>query len=141
MHDVGPPPDALLPHRGGALFLRRVLSWEPGALAALCVIPSESPFVRDGRAPAVVGLDAAAQAAGALLRLEKTGGRGGDAPRPGYLVAVREARFPTAWLRAGRELRVDVRRIGSAGPLAVHAVRLEADGVECLVARLSTYAP
>jgi len=140
MDDVGAPPDALLPHRGAALFLRRVLAWEPGALLALCVVPPESPFVQGGRAPAVVGLEAAAQAAGALLRLEKTGGRA-EAPRPGYLVAVREARFRTAWLRADRELRVDVRRTGSAGPLAVHAVRVEADGVECLVAQLSTYAP
>jgi predicted hotdog family 3-hydroxylacyl-ACP dehydratase len=141
MAETAARPDTLLPHRGAALFLRTVVSWEPGVLAAVCVVPPESPFVQAGRAPAFVGLDAAAQAAGALLRLEQTGGRAGEAPRPGYLVAVRAARFASAWIRAGRELRVDVRRTGSAGPLAVHAVRLEADGVECLVAELSTYAP
>jgi len=131
-------PESLVPHRGPALLLRRVLAWESAAIVCVGLVPEDSPFVRGGLAPAFLGLELAAQSAAALHTLERAPGV--DGPRSGYLVGVREARFACASLPAGRELRAFVRRRGAAGPLAVYEVRLEAEGVECLVAQFSTYA-
>ena len=82
-------PEALVPHRGHALFLRRVLRCEADGIECTGVIPGAHPFVREGHAPAFLGLELAAQAAAALQALESSASL--LAPRPGYLVGIREA--------------------------------------------------
>jgi predicted hotdog family 3-hydroxylacyl-ACP dehydratase len=130
---------SLVPHRDGALFLQRVESWGQGQIVCIAVVPKDSAFVREGRAPAFLGLELGAQSAAALRGLERAAAADPPQSRPGYLVGVRDARFACASLPAGRELRVFVRTSGGAGPLSVHEVRVEDQGVECLVAQLSTY--
>ena len=132
-------PEALIPHRGKALFLRRVLRHEAESIDCVGVIPGTSPFVREGRAPAFVGLELAAQAAAALQALEGSD-EGLLTPRSGYLVGVREARFTSAWIPAECEIHARVRRTGRAGPLAVHDVLVLVAGSECVAGVISTYA-
>jgi predicted hotdog family 3-hydroxylacyl-ACP dehydratase len=132
-------PERLVPHRGKALFLRHVLRHDAESLECVGVIPGASPFVHEGRAPAFVGLELAAQAAAALQALESSGG-GIVTPQPGYLVGVREARFSSAWLPADHEIHARVRRTGRAGPLSVHDVLVEVAGAECVQGVISTYA-
>ena len=130
-------PEHLLPHRGRALLLRRIVRCDGDAIECVGVIPGNSPFVREARAPSFVGLELAAQAAAALQALESPED---GIPRPGYLVGVREARFATAWIPADCEIRARVRRTGRAGPLAVHDVLVEVAGTECVAGVISTYA-
>ena len=47
---------------------------------------------------------------------------GGPGPRIGYLVGVREARFATPFLPAGRPFRVTARLQGSAPPLSIYEI-------------------
>jgi predicted hotdog family 3-hydroxylacyl-ACP dehydratase len=132
--ELFPPAESLVPHRGNALFLRRVLEARGSALRALGVIPGGSAFAEGGAVPCYVGLDLAAQAAAALetLRLSAPG------PEIGYLVGIREARFEEATLPLYRDILVEVRLQDRAGPLAHHEVRLAVGDATCLSAVLST---
>ena len=102
-------PAGLIPHAPPALLVRT---------ASVAVIPEDNPFVEAGRAPAFVGLEAGAQAAALLEALDRSSGE----PRIGYVVAIRNARFRTSWLPAGRPLPVAVRPAGSAPPLTIYEV-------------------
>jgi len=129
-----PPPSELVPHTPPALLVERVLEVSPAGASALVVIPEDNPFVAAGRAPAFVGLEAGAQTAAVLEAL--THREGGGKPRIGYVVAVRNARFRTPWLPAGRPIRVTVKPAGSAPPLSIYEVEL---GEGLVVGSVSTY--
>jgi len=135
----GPPPvESLIPHRDPALLVRVVTAASPGEIVCIAVISGEHPLAAGGRAPCLLGIEAAAQAAAALEALahppEEPAG-----PRIGYLVGVRAADFLLPDLPAGWPLRVTVRTAGSAPPLAVYEATVELDGVPALTATLSTY--
>jgi 3-hydroxymyristoyl/3-hydroxydecanoyl-(acyl carrier protein) dehydratase len=112
----------LIPHAPPALLVRS---------ASVAVIPEDNPFVEAGRAPAFVGLEAGAQAAALLEAL----GRSSGEPRIGYVVAIRNARFRTPWLPAGRPLPVAVKPAGSAPPLSIYEVSVG----EVVTGLVSTY--
>lgn len=117
-----PSPGELIPHAPPALLVRT---------ASVAVIPEDNPFVAAGRAPAFVGLEAGAQTAAFLEAL----GRSSGEPRIGYVVAIRNARFRTAWLPAGRPLPVTVKPAGSAPPLSIYEVSVG----EVVTGLVSTY--
>ncbi|HET9225966.1 MAG TPA: hypothetical protein VFR31_04825 [Thermoanaerobaculia bacterium] len=98
-----------IPHAPPALLVRT---------PTVAVIPEDNPFVKAGRAPAFVGLEAGAQAAALQEALDRSSGE----PRIGYVVAIRNARFRTSWLPAGRPLPVTVKPAGSAPPLTIYEV-------------------
>lgn len=104
-----PLPAGLIPHVPPALLVRS---------ATVAVIPEDNPFVKAGRAPAFLGLEAGAQAAALLEALDRSSGE----PRIGYVVAIRNARFRNAWLPTGRPLPVAVSLAGSAPPLTIYEV-------------------
>lgn len=132
-----PPIETLVPHAPPARLVRSVLEVNPEGLAGVAEIPSGSPFVEAGRAPAFLGLEAAAQGAAVLEALDRKEQPG---PRIGYLVGIRDARLHVAHLPADRPLRFAVRLAGSAPPLAVYEVVVEgAGGRELVRGTISTY--
>jgi predicted hotdog family 3-hydroxylacyl-ACP dehydratase len=139
MNETAPPIELLVPHRGSARLVERVLAWRDDSLECAGRIPPESPFVSDGSAPSFVGLEFAAQAAAAHEALGRRRAGGATDVVVGYLVRIKEARFGVARLRVGAELRVTVRLVGGAPPLAIYAVREELAGVEYLSATLSLW--
>jgi predicted hotdog family 3-hydroxylacyl-ACP dehydratase len=117
-------------------------------------IPETSPFALNGRAPAFVAIELAAQAAAVLQALtvglpgvseavglpgvSKAVGSGGAA-RIGYLVGVREAHFMLPSVATGEILRVQVRVLRRAPPLAQFEATVSgSEGVVCR-ATLSTH--
>lgn len=120
-----------LPHAPPALLLQTVLEASSEGASSIAVIPKDSPFVENGRAPAFVGLEAGAQTAAALEALNREGG----GPKVGYVVAIRNARFRTPWLPAGQPLPVTVKPAGSAPPLSIYEVRVG----ELVTGLVSTY--
>ena len=111
VEEAEPAPSSPLPipHAPPALLVRT---------PTVAVIPEDNPFVKSGRAPAFVGLEAGAQAAALLEALDRSSGE----PRIGYIVAIRNARFRTSWLPTGRPLPVAVKPAGSAPPLTIYEV-------------------
>jgi predicted hotdog family 3-hydroxylacyl-ACP dehydratase len=139
MNETAPPIELLLPHRGAARLVERVLAWRDDSLECMGRIPPESPFVSDGSAPSFVGLELAAQAAAAHEALGRRRSGGATDVVVGYLVGIKEARFGVARLRVGADFRVTVRLLGGAPPLAIYAVRVELAGLEYVSATVSTY--
>ncbi len=115
-----------LPHAPPALLVRGVAEASPEEIVCTAEVSAEHPLVRGGRFPALLGIEAGAQAAAALEALSAMPARqaGGEesAPRIGYLVGVREAAFAAATLPAGRPFQVRARLQGSAPPLAVYEI-------------------
>jgi predicted hotdog family 3-hydroxylacyl-ACP dehydratase len=137
--EAAPPIDVLVPHRGSARLVERVLAWRADTLECVGRVPLESPFARDGSAPAFVGLELAAQAAAAheALLARRAGAATGAVIL--YLVGIQEARFGVARLPVGDDLWATLRLVGGAPPLAIYTVRVELAGVECVSATFSTY--
>jgi 3-hydroxyacyl-[acyl-carrier-protein] dehydratase len=131
-----PPPDSLLPHGPPARLLHAVAEVSEGGIVAVAEVPPRHPLVADGRFPAFLALEAAAQAAAAL---EALGRREAPGPRIGYLVGIRDARFTVPSLPAGRRLRVAARLTGGAFPLSMYAVSLGEAGHELAAGTLSTF--
>jgi 3-hydroxymyristoyl/3-hydroxydecanoyl-(acyl carrier protein) dehydratase len=137
-----PSPSPLpLPHQPPARLITAVLEASPEAVTGMAEIPLDHPLVLEGLAPAWLGLEAGAQAAAALEALGRGEAEGEAAPRIGYVVAIREARFRSPRLPAGRPFRVEVRSGGSAPPLAIYEVRGEIAGAEAVTGMVSTYLP
>ncbi|MFY9821097.1 MAG: hypothetical protein WAM82_06930 [Thermoanaerobaculia bacterium] len=131
-----PPPATLLPHAPPALLLRAVAEASEGAIVAVAEVPLSHPLALDGRFPAFLTLEAAAQAAAAL---ETLGRREAPGPRIGYLVGIRDARFTVPSLPAGRRFRVTARLTGGAFPLSMYAVTAGEAGREVAAGTLSTF--
>ncbi len=119
------------------LLVEEIVECGEGALTCVGRIPLDNPFVVGGRAPAFVGLEVAAQTAAVFEALGRAGS--GEGPRIGYLVSVRGAVFSTADLPAGESLIARVRASGSAPPLALYEVSVEALGQGVLTATLGAY--
>ena len=134
-----PPIATLLPHAPPARLVRSVLEMSPEGLTGVAEIPGASPFAVDGRAPAFVGLEAAAQGAAVL---ETLGRQNAPGPRIGYLVAIRGAHCAVSTLPVGRPFRFAARLTGSAAPLSIYEVTVEGTGgAELLRGTISTYIP
>jgi 3-hydroxymyristoyl/3-hydroxydecanoyl-(acyl carrier protein) dehydratase len=113
----------------------------PAALLAgedVAMIPPGHPLVRHGRATALLGIEAGAQAAALLEALGNPPGERTE-PRIGYLVGIREAVFTAAFLPAGEPFRVTATSAGGAPPLSLYDVAAGEAGREAVRARISTY--
>lgn len=138
-----PAIETLVPHRGVMLFVRKVVERLDDGIVCEGEIPAANPLVEAGRAPAILGVELAAQCAAALAGLEASvAGADGSAPRPGYLVSLRDVRFERPRIPAASRLVATVRRSGGAGPLSVYEAEVREPGaVEALLsATFSTFA-
>ena len=133
-----PLPEGLLAHRGAALMVEVIVDAGPDHAVCRGRVPADSAFTAGGRAPAVIAIELAAQTAAVQQALAAPAGA---APRPGYLVGVRDASLRADVLPTGAPLVARVRRLARAGPLATYAVSVTGpDGAEILTATLSTHA-
>jgi 3-hydroxymyristoyl/3-hydroxydecanoyl-(acyl carrier protein) dehydratase len=130
--DAFSPVEDLLPHAPPARLILGILDASPEGITAVAEVPPGHPLVVDGLAPALLGIEAAAQAAAVLEALQRTDGPG---PRIGYLVGIREATLMGAF-PAGRPFRVAARLQGGAFPLSIYEIVVE--GI--VTGTISTYA-
>jgi 3-hydroxyacyl-[acyl-carrier-protein] dehydratase len=112
---------SLLPHAPPALLVRSVLTASAEEIACEAAIPPDHPLAAAGRAPAWLGVEAAAQAAAVLEALARQQEED-PGPRVGYLVGIREARLASSYLPTGETFRVTARLEGSAPPLSIYAI-------------------
>ena len=99
---------------------------------AVAEVPPGHPLVEHGFVSALLGIEAAAQAAAVLEALQRTDAPG---PRIGYLVGIREARLLGA-IPAGRPFLATARLQGGAFPLSIYEIVVE--GIAA--GTISTYA-
>jgi predicted hotdog family 3-hydroxylacyl-ACP dehydratase len=136
-----PPVTDLLPHRGRAVLVRRVLAHD-AASTACEVDPADSTLWRraDGRVQAAVALEYMSQVIAAHGGLSDR--EAGREARPGFFVGSRRLDFRVDSFEPGELLEVTARHLrGSAGMLAFDcAVRRanRADGEEPMVSGVLT---
>jgi predicted hotdog family 3-hydroxylacyl-ACP dehydratase len=137
-----PSVGTLVPHREPALLLTAVQELVGDGIVCFGAIPLEHPLVDQSRAPAILGVELAAQAAAAYEKLRRTCGAAGWSESDlGYLVSISECRFSSPSVIAGRLLRATVHLVGSAGPLCMYrgiVETAEARG-QIVACRFSTY--
>jgi len=114
---------ALLPHAPPARLVRSLVEAPAGGIVCQAAVAASHPLAAGGRFPAFLGIEAAAQAAAVLERIEALARReAAPVPRIGYLVGIREARFALPSLPVDLPFRVTARLQGSAPPLSVYAI-------------------
>src|SRR2546429_308836 len=89
--------DSLLPHRGDALFVRSIESFDTGSIHARASVPHDSPYAQDGTADALLAIELAAQAAAAHGVLSASQ----RAAKLGMLVSVRSLELQAPRLVCG----------------------------------------
>jgi len=129
----------LIPQAGVARLVESVLELRADGIDCAGRIPSGHPLVREGRAPAFLGLEMAAQAAAAFEALRRREHEGQAAPRVGFLVSLRDVRLSMPELPAGVPLVASIRPLGGAASLALYEVRVLHAGVVVVHGTLGTF--
>lgn len=105
---VMPRPEAVVPHRGDALLLDRIVGSDDTHLEAQLTVRGETAFSDPaGNLPGWVAPEIMAQAVAALAGCRSLRDRGYAMPL-GLLLGVRGLRLETDAFRPGQEIRVEV---------------------------------
>lgn len=132
--------ERLVPHRGGMLWLERILACDEEGAVAEAVVRDDHPFLDGDGVPAWVGIEYMAQCIAAWA-----GGQAlarGEPVKPGFLLGTRRYECQRPQLAVGTRLRIEARRelMGDNG-LGMFACRLLDGDEELAVANVSVFEP
>ena len=99
---------ALVPHRPPMLWIDEVLAQSDDGIVCRVTLRDDHVFLDHGQAESVVMVELMAQSVAAFVGLADR--KKGDVPRPGYLVAIPEARFFVATVAVGQTLEITCSR-------------------------------
>ncbi len=133
------PCRALIPHQPPMLFAEQIVAADAEGAISTGRIPAECPLAAEGRVPAHVGLELAAQTAGCWEALRRSEGTGDGGPRVGYLVSLEDVRLHRPSLPVEAPLTASIRMSACAPPLTHYAVEVACDGVLALSGTIGTY--
>lgn len=129
-----------IPHRGAMCLIDRVLLVDAERVVAEAEVPFDGLFVDGGCVPAWVAIEYMAQAVAAWAgrRARAAGGT----PRVGYLLGSRRFDARRTSFPCGTKLRIEARcELVAANGLGQFDCRVEMEGQEVAVARISVYDP
>ncbi len=130
--------ESMLPHGPPARLVSTVVDITLDSISCEGLVPARSPYVHEGRCPAFVGLELAAQAAAILEAYGKTRGNSQQG-QIGYLVRARKVLCERRDFPADAALRTRVARIGAAPPVFIYEIEVS-DSAGCLLrGEISTY--
>lgn len=132
--------ERMLPHRGGMLWIDRVLRCEDEDVSVEAVIRDDHPFLEGDQLPAWVGIEYMAQCIAAWA-----GGRAlrrGEPVKPGFLLGTRRYQAHRATLALGLRLRIEAHceLFGDNG-LGLFACRIYDGDEEIATANVSVFEP
>jgi 3-hydroxymyristoyl/3-hydroxydecanoyl-(acyl carrier protein) dehydratase len=130
--------DSLLPHRPPMRMITSVEQKDVDAIVCTASIPFSCGIVSEGSATILAAVEAAAQAAALWASLRDGDGDGGDGPRMGYLVGVRDLAWSVPTIAAGQRFRVSARLTAVAEPLTHYAIEAGTDGEVLLQGKIAT---
>ena len=117
-----PPIETLLPHRSPMRFVERVFDYTDEHIVCEALIPSACPLARGGAAPAILTIEAAAQAAAVGEALRRIGAGERTTAPSGYLVSLRDVELAVATIPVDASLIVVVRLQSMVLPLSTYTV-------------------
>ncbi|GGA74741.1 thioester dehydrase [Arenimonas soli] len=132
--------ERLVPHRGGMLWLERIVACDGESAVAEAVVRDDHPFLDGAGVPAWVGIEYMAQCIAAWA-----GGQAlakGRPVSPGFLLGTRRYESRRPELAVGTRLRIEARRelMGDNG-LGMFACRILDGDDEIAVANVSVFEP
>ena len=132
--------ERLVPHRGGMLWLDRVLHVDEDLVVAEAVVRDDHPLLADDAIPAFAGLEYMAQAIAAWAGARALAR--GEPARPGFLLGTRRFLASVDTLPLGTPLRIEARRelFGDNG-VGLFACVLSTGGTELATANVSVFEP
>lgn len=134
-----PPLDDLLPHRAPMRLITSVESERADGLDCTASVPADCALVRNGRASAIAGVEAAAQAAAAWEALRRWRASGRAGPRIGYLVVMRDVEFWQQDIPADHAFSVGVYLETVTAPLTYYRFGVSLDGSALAHGLFATY--
>jgi predicted hotdog family 3-hydroxylacyl-ACP dehydratase len=132
-----PPIEALIPHRDPMLFVESIAGEADDGITCSARIPETCALVRGGVAPAIVAIEAAAQAA-AVFEALRAGPGDGNA-RMGFLVSARDVALHALTVEAGVPLFASARVVAQAGSLAHYQVEVSQESHPLLRGTIGAY--
>jgi len=136
---VIPPLEQLVPHRGPALLLDRVVETSGEETVAETTIAPDMQYVRDGKVDASVALELMAQTVAAHVGMS---GRWRDGePGAGYVIGVPKMEFFGGDFEVGAVLRVTAKVIFHDGPVGRFEGAVFEAGEERARGNLTVYEP
>jgi predicted hotdog family 3-hydroxylacyl-ACP dehydratase len=132
--------ERLLPHRGGMLWIDRVLVCEDEDVVVEAVVRDDHPFLEGDALPAWVGIEYMAQCIAAWA-----GGRAlrrGESVKPGFLLGTRRYESRRSVFALGLQLRIEAHceLFGDNG-LGLFACRILDGDEEIATANVSVFEP
>jgi predicted hotdog family 3-hydroxylacyl-ACP dehydratase len=133
------PLDALLPHRPPMRLVTSVVRESADGLTCTACIPAACALVADGFAPALAGVEAAAQTAAAWEAVRRSRDAGGAQPRVGYLVGMRDVAFLAERIPADETALASVQLEAAVPPLTHYRFEFSLGGWCIARGRIATY--
>jgi predicted hotdog family 3-hydroxylacyl-ACP dehydratase len=132
-----PPVAELVPHRPPMILIDEILDIGETWLSARVAVTDCSPFVEDGKLPALVTLEYMAQSIAAFAGAARRAA--GEPVRLGFLIACREMELQVDSLSAGDELEVTVNQVWADEHLGSFDCLVTLHGEKISRASLSVY--
>ena len=104
-----PPIRDLLPHAGAMVLVDEILEATQDRIVSRVTLRPTSPFLEEGRVPAIVGIEYMAQTIAAYAGLRARAA--GQAPRIGFLLGTREMNLEVDAFAVGDELTVEAQHV------------------------------
>jgi 3-hydroxymyristoyl/3-hydroxydecanoyl-(acyl carrier protein) dehydratase len=131
--------DALLPHRLPMRLVDSIARELADGLVCTASVPQACALAQHGYAPALAGVEAAAQTAAVWEALRRWRQSGGGAPRIGYLVALRDMVFFAEQVAVGSPMLAAIQLEASAPPLTHYRVETCVGGKVLVRGTIATY--
>jgi predicted hotdog family 3-hydroxylacyl-ACP dehydratase len=132
-----PPVAELVPHRPPMILIDEILDIGETSLSARVALTERSPFVEDGKLPALITLEYMAQSIAAFAGAARRAS--GKPVRLGFLIACREMELEVDSLSVGDELEVTVNQIWADELLGSFDCLVTRGGEKISRASLSVY--
>lgn len=129
------------------LLIDELVSHDAHGATCKVTLKENAAFARDGRVPAIVGLEYLAQCVAAFATLHPEPGRDAapnvapSKPRIGYLVGVRGLDLAVESFDVGDELLVTVNHVWGSGEGAQFTGAIEREGQTVVKGTLTVYVP
>ena len=136
---AAPALDALLPHRPPMRLVESIVRETADGLVCTARVPPACALAQHGVAPALAGVEAAAQTAAVWEALRRWRQGGGGAPRIGYLVALRDLVLFAEHIAVDAPMLTAVRLEAAAPPLTHYRVETCVGGKSLLRGTIATY--
>lgn len=134
-----PPLATLIPHRGPAVLLDRIVEHDDSSTKCWAFIHPSMQYVREGRADSALALELMAQAVAVHVGLGRRWSTG--APRAGYVVGVPRMEFFGGDYQVGEQLEVSVQIDFHEGPVGRFHGRVSSDGRTRAEGSLTVFEP